>query len=195
MRLEKLKDEIRAMVKEVYPDREWVLVFGEGPAQARLMLVGEAPGEQEAILGRPFVGKAGKLLDAFIAGTGLTRGEMYVTNTVKFRPSRISKAGRVVNRTPTQEEIAAFLPFLKKEIAQVNPACVVTLGNVPLRALLGEKETIGQAHGQLRRQEDRLYFPMYHPASMIYNPGLKAIFAQDMEKLGQLIKNIPIFNE
>lgn len=195
MRLEKLKDEIRAMVKEVYPDREWVLVFGEGPAQARLMLVGEAPGEQEAMLGRPFVGKAGKLLDAFIAGTGLTRGEMYVTNTVKFRPSRISKAGRVVNRTPTQEEIAAFLPFLKKEIAQVNPACVVTLGNVPLRALLGEKETIGQAHGQMRRQEDRLYFPMYHPASMIYNPGLKAIFAQDMEKLGQLIKNIPIFNE
>lgn len=195
MRLEKLKDEIRAMVKAVYPDREWVLVFGEGPAQARLMLVGEAPGEQEAMLGRPFVGKAGKLLDAFIAGTGLTRAEMYVTNTVKFRPSRISKAGRVVNRTPTQEEIAAFLPFLKKEIAQVNPACVVTLGNVPLRALLGEKETIGQAHGQLRRQEDRLYFPMYHPASMIYNPGLKAIFAQDMEKLGQLIKNIPIFNE
>ena len=195
MRLEKLKEEIRAMVKEVYPDREWVLVFGEGPAQARLMLVGEAPGEQEAMLGRPFVGKAGKLLDAFIAGTGLTRGEMYVTNTVKFRPSRISKAGRVVNRTPTQEEIAAFLPFLKKEIAQVDPACVVTLGNVPLRALLGEKETIGQAHGQLRRQEDRLYFPMYHPASMIYNPGLKAIFAQDMEKLGQLIKNIPIFNE
>ena len=195
MRLEKLKDEIRAMVKEVYPDREWVLVFGEGPAQARLMLVGEAPGEQEAMLGRPFVGKAGKLLDAFIAGTGLTRGEMYVTNTVKFRPSRISKAGRVVNRTPTQEEIAAFLPFLKKEIAQVNPACVVTLGNVPLRALLGEKETIGQAHGQMRRQEDRLYFPMYHPDSMIYNPGLKAIFAQDMEKLGQLIKNIPIFNE
>ena len=195
MRLEKLKEEIRAMVKEVYPDREWVLVFGEGPAQARLMLVGEAPGEQEAMLGRPFVGKAGKLLDAFIAGTGLTRGELYVTNTVKFRPSRISKAGRVVNRTPTQEEIAAFLPFLKKEIAQVNPACVVTLGNVPLRALLGEKETIGQAHGQMRRQEDRLYFPMYHPASMIYNPGLKAIFAQDMEKLGQLIKNIPIFNE
>ena len=195
MRLEKLKDEIRAMVKAVYPDREWVLVFGEGPAQARLMLVGEAPGEQEAMLGRPFVGKAGKLLDAFIAGTGLTRGEMYVTNTVKFRPSRLSKAGRVVTRTPTQEEIAAFLPFLKKEIAQVNPACVVTLGNVPLRALLGEKETIGQAHGQLRRQEDRLYFPMYHPASMIYNPGLKAIFAQDMEKLGQLIKNIPIFNE
>lgn len=193
--MEKLKEEIRAMVKEVYPDREWVLVFGEGPAQARLMLVGEAPGEQEAMLGRPFVGKAGKLLDAFIAGTGLTRGEMYVTNTVKFRPSRISKAGRVVNRTPTQEEIAAFLPFLKKEIAQVNPACVVTLGNVPLRALLGEKETIGQAHGQMRRQEDRLYFPMYHPASMIYNPGLKAIFAQDMEKLGQLIKNIPIFNE
>ena len=195
MRLEKLKEEIRAMVKEVYPDREWVLVFGEGPAQARLMLVGEAPGEQEAMLGRPFVGKAGKLLDAFIAGTGLTRGEMYVTNTVKFRPSRISKAGRVVNRTPTQEEIAAFLPFLKKEIAQVAPQVVVTLGNVPLRALLGEKETIGQAHGQLRRQEDRLYFPMYHPASMIYNPGLKAIFAQDMEKLGQLIKNIPIFNE
>ena len=171
------------------------VVFGDGARNAEVMFIGEGPGEQEDQTGKPFVGKAGKLLDAFIAGTGLTRGEMYVTNTVKFRPSRISKAGRVVNRTPTQEEIAAFLPFLKKEIAQVNPACVVTLGNVPLRALLGEKETIGQAHGQMRRQEDRLYFPMYHPASMIYNPGLKAIFAQDMEKLGQLIKNIPIFNE
>ena len=93
------------------------LVFGDGPCRPLLMLVGEAPGEQEALQGRPFVGKAGKLLDAFIAGTGLTRGEMYVTNTVKFRPSRISKAGRVVNRTPTQEEIAAFLPFLKKEMS------------------------------------------------------------------------------
>ena len=195
MRLEKLKDEIRTMVQRIYPDREWVLVFGEGPARARLMLVGEAPGEQEALQGRPFVGKAGRLLDAFIEGTGLTRGEMYVTNVVKFRPSRISLAGRVVNRTPTREEIAAFLPFLRKEIAQVDPACVVTLGNVPLRALLGEKMTIGQAHGQLQQRENRLYFPMYHPASMIYNPGLKAVFAQDMEKLGQLIKNIPIFNE
>ena len=195
MKLSRLNQEMRAFFADLYEGESKPLVLGEGSENARLALVGEAPGEQEALKGKPFVGKAGKLLDAFIAGTGLTRGEMYVTNTVKFRPSRISKAGRVVNRTPTQEEIAAFLPFLKKEIAQVNPACVVTLGNVPLRALLGEKETIGQAHGQMRRQEDRLYFPMYHPASMIYNPGLKAIFAQDMEKLGQLIKNIPIFNE
>ena len=90
-------------MREVYEGERKVLVFGEGPLHARVMLVGEAPGEREALEGRPFVGRAGKNLDAFLQGAGLKRDELYVTNAVKFRPVRTSHAGRTVNRPPTQE--------------------------------------------------------------------------------------------
>ena len=183
MRLEKLKDEIRAMVKEVYPDREWVLVFGEGPAQARLMLVGEAPGEQETLQGRPFVGKAGKNLDEFLELAGMERSALYVTNAVKFRPTKRSAAGRTVNRPPTREEVSLFLPWLRREIELVAPEVIVTLGNVPLRALTGPKAVIGDVHGALQDADGLRLYPMYHPASLIYNPGLREVYAEDIRRL------------
>ena len=99
------------------------------------MLIGEAPGEQEALEGRPFVGKAGKNLDGFLKAVGLRRGEIYVTNVVKLRPTRQSAAGRVVNRPPSREEKALFTPWLMREIALVRPGALVTLGNVALQAL------------------------------------------------------------
>ena len=101
--MDKLKYDIVKLMREVYPGDDRVLVFGEGPRGARLMLIGEAPGQQEALMGRPFVGKAGKNLDGYIEATGLKREEMYISNTVKFRPTKLSPAGRTVNRTPTQE--------------------------------------------------------------------------------------------
>ena len=187
--MEMLKRDIRALTDEVYRGEDKVLVFGEGPRGARIMLIGEAPGEQEALQGRPFVGKAGKNLDGYIEATGLRRGEMYITNTVKFRPTKLSFAGRTVNRTPTQEEISLFLPFLVREIGLVAPGVIVTLGNVPLRALTGGKHTIGEMHGQLTELDGRALFPMYHPASLIYNQSLKPIYAADMAKLAAIIKN------
>lgn len=189
-----LESEITRMVDSVYEGEKQVLVFGEGPVGARIMLIGEAPGEREAMAGRPFVGRAGKNLDEYIAATGLERDKMYVTNTVKFRPTRISAAGRTVNRPPTGEEIALFLPFLKREIETVNPGVVVTLGNVPLKALAGASATIGECHGQVLDIGGRTLFPMYHPAALIYNRSLEGAYAQDMAKLAILIKTVPNIN-
>ena len=187
--MEKLKKDILALMRQVYPGDDRVIVFGEGPRGAKLMLIGEAPGQQEALMGRPFVGRAGKNLDGYIEATGLDRSEMYVTNTVKFRPTRISPAGRTVNRTPTQEEISLFLPFLLREIELASPGVIVTLGNVPLRALTGGKLAIGEVHGCATELSGRRLFPMYHPASLIYNPSLKPVYAADMAKLALVIKN------
>lgn len=187
--MEKLKNDMLELMRQVYPGDDRVLVFGEGPRGARLMLIGEAPGQQEALMGRPFVGKAGKNLDAYIEATGLRRSDMYISNTVKFRPTKISPAGRTVNRTPSQEEIAMFLPFLMREIELVSPGVIVTLGNVPLKALMGAEATIGDMHGSPAALGGRTLFPMYHPASLIYNPSLRPVYAADMAKLAEIVEN------
>ena len=184
-----LKEDMLRLMKQAYPGEDKVLVFGEGPRGARLMLIGEAPGQQEALMGRPFVGKAGKNLDGYIEATGLKREEMYISNTVKFRPTKISAAGRVVNRTPSQEEISMFLPYLKREIELVSPGVIVTLGNVPLKALMGADVTVGGVHGTVMKYGEIPVFPMYHPASMIYNPSLRAVYAEDMGKLVRFVEN------
>jgi len=183
--MEKLRKGLEALVRELYEEDRKVLVHGEGVFSPRIMLIGEAPGEQETLLGRPFVGKAGKNLDEFLQGAQIRRDELYISNAVKFRPTRISKAGRPVNRPPTQEEISLFLPWLKKEIALVGPEIIVTLGNVPLRALLGRGYTIGQVHGQFLSLDGRPLYAMYHPASVIYNPSLKSVYAEDLARLAQ----------
>ena len=186
--MEKFQSEMKAFIRDLYEGEKKVLVCGEGRAGARVMMVGEAPGEQETLKGRPFVGKAGKNLDEFLAMARMDRGELYVTNAVKFRPTRLSASGRVVNRPPTQEEIRLFLPWLRREIDLVGPACIVTLGNVPLRALIGAKVTIGDVHGQFIPLDGRILYPMYHPASVIYNPGLKAVYRADIERFGEWLR-------
>lgn len=183
--MEKFRSELTKLIDGLYEGERKVLVHGEGRMGARLMLIGEAPGEQETLQGRPFVGKAGKNLDEFLDLAGLDRDQLYVSNTVKFRPTRLSAAGRTVNRPPTQEEIRLFLPWLKREIEMVNPECLVTLGNVPLRALCGRGETIGEAHGAFLSFEGRPLYPMYHPASIIYNPSLREVYKDDVKRLAQ----------
>ena len=186
--MEKFREAVRALVREVYEGDSKVLVFGEGDIGARVMMIGEAPGEQETLQGRPFVGKAGRNLDEFLALAGMDRGQIYVTNTVKFRPTKLSAAGRVVNRPPTQEEVRLFLPWLMKEIDMVGPECVITLGNVPLRALMGRSAVIGELHGRFIDWQRRKLFPMYHPASVIYNPGLKDAYREDIVRFAEWLK-------
>lgn len=188
--MNEINRELRALIDSVYQGEKKALVYGEGDVHARLMLIGEAPGEQEAIQGRPFVGRAGKNLDMFIESTGLARKDMYITNVVKFRPSRISPRGRTVNRTPNREEIALCRPFLMREIERVDPAIIVTLGNVPLTTLMGAQYTIGQAHGRIIEKDNMRIYPMYHPAAIIYNRSLQEVFAADMAKLAGLTKNL-----
>ena len=186
--MEKFRRELERFVREVYEGDRKVLVFGEGPLGARVMLVGEAPGERESLEGRPFVGKAGKNLDEFLEGAGIRRSELYISNAVKFRPTRLSKAGGTVNRAPTQEEIRLFTPWLLREIELVKPECVVTLGNVPLRALTDRQQMIGQVHGRFLEFTKRPMFAMYQPASLIYNPSLRASYEQDLSRLGEWLR-------
>lgn len=159
------------------------IVFGEGAENPALMMIGEAPGGDEEKQGRPFVGKAGKNLSAFLEVVGLKREEIYISNVVKLRPTKESpKTGKAVNRPPSAEEIAFFLPYLLEEIKVISPKVVVTLGNVPLKAVTGEKKAvIGEYHGKPTALADgRTLFALYHPAAVIYNRALQATYDEDL---------------
>jgi len=186
--MDKMRSELEKLIADIYEDESKVLVHGEGRTGARVMLIGEAPGQQETLKRRPFVGKAGKNLDEFLELAELERSELYVSNTVKFRPTKISAAGRVVNRPPTREEIRLFLPWLRREIELAAPEVIVTLGNVPLKALAGSKAVIGDCHGAWLDAEGLRLYPMYHPASMIYNPSLREVYAQDVRRLAAWLR-------
>ena len=183
--MERFRGELKAFVDGLYEGEKKVLVYGDGDPAARVMMIGEAPGEQETLKGQPFVGKAGKNLDEFLALAGMDRRQLYVTNAVKFRPVRQSAAGRTVNRPPTQEEVRLFLPWLIREIDMVDPDCVITLGNVPLRALMGRRAVIGELHGRFVEGAGRRIYPMYHPASVIYNPALKTVYRDDILRFSE----------
>ena len=184
---EDLRQALRVFIAGVMPGRENALVFGEGPQRPRLMLIGEAPGEQETLQGRPFVGKAGQNLDHFLVLAGLRRAEIYSTNAVKLRPTKTGKTGRLSNRPPTKDEIALFRPWLLREIAEVAPQMIATLGNVPLRAVTGRSLTIGEVHGQVidAGETGLPLFALYHPASLIYNRALSDVYEQDVRALAQ----------
>lgn len=168
------------------------MVYGEGPMGARIMLVGEAPGAEETRLLRPFVGKAGKNLDEFLYALKLERSEIYITNVVKFRPYKVSAKGMLSNRPPAKEEIACMLPHLLREIEAAAPEVVVTLGNVPLKSLLGDsRAVIGACHAKPMSASALSHaytlFPLYHPASVIYNQALKPVYQQDLQQLEQYL--------
>jgi DNA polymerase len=168
-------------------------VFGCGCTEPKLLLIGEAPGREEVKLSRPFSGAAGKNLDDFLRLAGISRDDIYITNAIKYRLSKVSpKTGRLSNRPATRDEIMSSRVFLLKEIELISPACVVTLGNVPLRAVMGDLSlSIGQMHGrpvcERVGHRELMIFPLYHPASVIYNQGLKQTCEDDILKLRDTI--------
>lgn len=168
-----------------FPNRK--IVPGEGNEKANIVLIGEAPGREEEEQRRPFVGKAGKNLSEFLDLIKLQRADLFITNVVKFRPTKLSEYGSVSNRTPTESEVAEYLPYLKAEIECINPKIIVTLGNTPLKALLGSEFYVGKLHGRLQSYEGRKLYPLYHPASLIYNPSLKDAYREDVLKLRKLL--------
>ena len=187
--LKQLNQEMETFFASIFAAEEKPLVFGEGNgSHPQLMLVGEAPGEQEVLQKRPFVGKAGKNLDEFLTLAGLDRSAIYVSNVVKIRPTEKGPTGRTRNRAPNQEELALFTPFLMRESALVQPGIIVTLGNVPLQAYLGKHQTVGQCHGKVHLTQDGMrVFSLYHPASMIYRPQLRETYAEDIMILKSLL--------
>lgn len=188
--MDKYKQELRRFIADVMPGKESALVFGEGPAQPKLMLIGEAPGEQESLQGRPFVGKAGKNLDHFLELAQLKREEIYISNVVKIRPTKVGKTGRISNRPPTRDEVALFRPWLMREIAQIRPEMIATLGNVPLQALTASRLTIGEVHGHIidAGESGLPLFALYHPASLIYNRSLTEVYECDVRALAQKLR-------
>lgn len=186
--LEVLKDEyITIIKKELGVDSR--VVFGDGNENASIVLIGEAPGEKEEETGKPFVGAAGKNLDEFLNILELKREDIYITNVVKIRPYKINpKTGRKSNRPPKSKEIEVSLQTLEKQIEIIKPQFIVTLGNISLRAVLRDKGSkIGDYHGRPVEVCGHILFPLYHPASIIYNRSLYEVYINDVNKLKRYI--------
>lgn len=161
-------------------------VPGEGSETSDILFIGEAPGRDEDIQGKPFVGAAGKFLTKMIESIGLTRDDVFITNIVKHRPPN--------NRDPLEDEVEACFNYLEEQIKIIKPKLIVTLGRHAMnRFLPGLK--ISKDHGQAKRAQGidgkkQVYFPLYHPASALYNPGLRETLIRDMHKLPILLKKI-----
>lgn len=158
------------------------LVFADGAPGARVMLVGEAPGRDEDMQGKPFVGRAGQLLDRMLAAVGLSRAEsVYITNVLPWRPPQ--------NRDPKPDEIAMLMPFLDRHIALVDPALLVIMGNTSAQALLGRRG-ITRLRGQWQEAAGRPALPMLHPAYLLRSPHAKREAWADMLALKAELRRI-----
>jgi uracil-DNA glycosylase len=158
------------------------LVPGDGPAEAEVVFVGEAPGASEDKAGRPFVGSAGRLLERLLADAGLRREDVYVTNVVKARPPK--------NRDPRKDEVAHHLPWLLAELEALQPRAVVPLGRHALAHFAPDLK-ISEAHGRPFERDGRTVFPWYHPAAALHNQSLRETLQVDAEALGRLLRNPP----
>lgn len=158
------------------------VVFGEGDAHARLCLIGEGPGATEDDLGRPFVGRAGELLDKILQAAGFRREDVHISNVVLCRPPG--------NRTPEDAEIAACRPYLNRRLELIDPAIVVLLGATPLRALIGNKARITQERGRWYRLDGRWVLPTYHPAFLLRTPTKKKEAWEDFQMVRELHRRL-----
>lgn len=150
--------------------RDTNTVLGTGAVPAKLMLLGEQPGEQEDLSGKPFVGPAGRLLDEALEQAGIDREKVYITNTLKHYKFR-RDGSRRLHLVPTLLDIKRYLPWLEQEIAIVSPVLIVALGKVAVRAVLGKEIALEQSRGQmLERRDGRLVVPAYHPAFIVRTP-------------------------
>lgn len=156
-------------------------VLGEGNPAAEVMFIGEAPGQKEDELGRPFVGPAGQLLDELLHSIGLRREDVYISNVVKYRPPG--------NRDPTPEEKEQCMPWLKREIAIIQPRVICPLGRHAIGHFFSTL-SITQVHGKPLKLTDTVtIFPIYHPAAALHNPGLREALATDFQNLKKFLSS------
>lgn len=182
-RLEELKTEASGCTRCPLSEGRTQVVFGAGDPNADLMFVGEAPGFHEDKQGVPFVGQAGKLLDRLLAGIGLSRADVYVSNVIKCRPPG--------NRDPMLDEIEQCEPYLFRQIELIEPRVIATLGNFATKLLSGKQLGITRVHGQ--EQEVTLggrrvlLYPLYHPAAALYTPSMLTVLEEDVARLPALL--------
>jgi DNA polymerase len=151
------------------------IVFGVGNPHAELVFVGEGPGHDEDVQGIPFVGRAGQLLTQMITAMGIKREDVYIANVVKCRPPE--------NRTPEKDEIATCLPFLMRQLANINPKVIVSLGSVASQALLNTNKSISHFRGQWFDFRGAKLMATYHPAYLLRNPHAKPEVWADLKKV------------
>jgi DNA polymerase len=155
------------------------IVFGEGNEKATLMLIGEGPGYDEDVQGRPFVGKAGQLLTKILQSINLPREEVYIANIIKCRPPQ--------NRNPEPDEIQSCHPFLMKQIEAIQPKIICALGTFSAQTLLKTETKITALRGKLFDLEGIKVIPTYHPAFLLRNPDKKREVWEDMKKIVELL--------
>ncbi len=155
-------------------------VVSDGTPEAKLMFIGEAPGRDEDLQGKPFVGAAGQLLTKMIEAMGLKREAVYICNVLKDRPPG--------NRTPLPEEMEACLPFLQEQIRIVQPSVICLLGAVAAKALLGPYVSITKIRGETREYEGIPVIPTFHPAYLLRNPPAKRFVWEDLKKVKALLQ-------
>jgi uracil-DNA glycosylase family 4 len=151
------------------------IVLGEGNPKAELVFVGEGPGEQEDIQGRPFVGKAGQLLDKMIEAMGLSREQVFIANVVKCRPPG--------NRNPEPDEIASCSPFLHRQLDLIRPKVIVALGKFAAQTLLQTEQRISELRGNFFEYRGVRLMPTFHPAFLLRNPESKREAWSDLQKV------------
>lgn len=179
-------DQIRAdiIANKICPDlatSATQLVFGDGNPSADLVFIGEAPGKNEDLQGKPFVGAAGKFLNEMLEMIGLNRTDVYITNIVKYRPPD--------NRDPLPEEKEAFLPYLEEQLEVIQPKLTITLGRHSLNCFLPDLQ-ISKVHGQPKRLQGRVYLPLFHPAAALYNGGMRQTLIDDFAQIPTILKLI-----
>lgn len=154
-------------------------VPGEGNPQATIMFVGEAPGATEDKTGRPFVGAAGRFLDVMLADIGLQREDVFIGNIIRCRPPE--------NRDPNPDEIDACHPWMRAQLALIQPKVVCTLGRFAMNTLIDPSLQISKVHGNPIEKSGILFFPLFHPAAALYRESLRETLLADMRKVGDML--------
>jgi uracil-DNA glycosylase family 4 len=174
-----------------------VAVPGEGPVNAKIMFIGEGPGRQEDLEGRPFVGRAGKFLDECLKSIGLEREQVFITNIVKCRPTEKARSW-VKDRRPAVDEIEACKPYLDKQIELLKPEVICTLGETAKSQIFKrfglEEDTIGHVHGRLFLAGNLRIAPLYHPAAALYDNSLRQIIMIDFQSLREVLSQRKLTN-
>ena len=187
-KLKKLKKSIQLIENCELKKNATNLVFGDGNISAKIMIIGEGPGAQEDAESKPFVGRAGKLLDKMLESIHLNRTKVYISNVVNYRPP--------ANRRPTEEEIVRYLPYLKNHIEIMNPKILILLGSTALNAIIGNATVISKARGKWIQKEIGTVKPWiiasFHPAFLMRQPEQKKLAWIDLKMVRDKIKNLKI---
>ena len=179
--LEALAGEISMCTRCLLHRGRTKVVPGEGRGDAEIVFIGEAPGFHEDQQGRPFVGAAGQFLEELLESIDLKREGVFIANVIKCRPPG--------NRDPLPEEIEACKPFLDQQIELIQPKFVVTLGRFSM-ARAFPKARISRIHGQPRKINGVIYYPMYHPAAALHQPSLRRTIEDDMRRIPELLRQV-----